>query len=73
MGSPVDFINEHIHKAVVGGYLFTMGWGVSKVCTVNAFVGLFCVVIILVLRNRVIAAERFRSASMPFLGEKAST
>lgn len=45
---------------VVGGYLFTMGWSVSKICAVNAFAGLFCAAIMLILRSRAAAAERLR-------------
>jgi AAHS family 4-hydroxybenzoate transporter-like MFS transporter len=45
---------------VVGGYLLTIGWSVSRICTVNAFAGLLCAAVMLVLRSRAAAAERLR-------------
>jgi AAHS family 4-hydroxybenzoate transporter-like MFS transporter len=45
---------------VVGGYLLSAGWSVPKICSVNAFAGLFCAGIMLVLKSRAAAAERLR-------------
>jgi AAHS family 4-hydroxybenzoate transporter-like MFS transporter len=46
---------------VVVGYLLALGWGGAKICIANALVGLFCAVMILLLRGRSASAERFRS------------
>ncbi len=46
--------------AAAGGYLLGMGWSVSKVCSINAFVGLFCAALILMLRGRAAASARFQ-------------
>ena len=46
---------------VVVGYLLAAGWSGMKVCVTNALVGLFCALMILLLRSRSAAADRFRS------------
>jgi AAHS family 4-hydroxybenzoate transporter-like MFS transporter len=46
---------------VVVGYLLAMGWSVPKVCATSAFAGLFCAVVVLLLRTRVAAADHFRA------------
>jgi AAHS family 4-hydroxybenzoate transporter-like MFS transporter len=47
--------------AFAGGYLLGLGWSVSRVCSTNALVGLFCAALILILRGRVAAADRFQA------------
>lgn len=48
-----------------GGYLLTAGWSVSRICTVNAFVGLFCAAVILILRGRSAAAASVEVKTTP--------
>jgi AAHS family 4-hydroxybenzoate transporter-like MFS transporter len=54
----------NILAPAVGGYLLTMGWGVSRICSSNALVGLFCAALILVLRGRAAAAARFQAEAV---------
>jgi AAHS family 4-hydroxybenzoate transporter-like MFS transporter len=50
---------------VVVGYLLAMGWSVPRICTTSAFAGLFCAAVVLLLRGRTAAAERFRAETAP--------
>jgi len=45
---------------LAGGYLLTMGWTVSRICSTNSVVGLFCAVLVLVLGGRVAANARYQ-------------
>ena len=53
----------NVLAAAAGGYLLSMGWSVSKICSANALVGLFCAALILVLRGRVAAVARFQTGA----------
>lgn len=44
-------------SAAVVGYLLTLGWSVSRICGSNAFIGLFCAALILILQVCVAAAK----------------
>jgi AAHS family 4-hydroxybenzoate transporter-like MFS transporter len=54
----------NIVAPAAGGYLLTMGWSVSRICSTNALVGLFCAALILILRGRTAAAARFRAETV---------
>ena len=51
----------NVLAAAAGGYLLGIGWSVSRICSTNALVGLFCAALILMLQGRSAAAARFQT------------
>ncbi len=45
----------------VGGYFLTIGWSAARICGLSALVGLFCALLLLVLRGRTAAAARYQA------------
>ena len=44
-----------ILASVTGGYLITIGWSVTRICSVNAVIGLIIVVLLMFLQRRIAA------------------
>ncbi len=55
----------NVLSTAAGGYLLTAGWSITKICSANALIGLFCAALILILRGRVAAVERHKSMQIP--------
>jgi AAHS family 4-hydroxybenzoate transporter-like MFS transporter len=50
----------NILAPLAGGYVLTLGWSVSKICSVNSLVGLFCAAMVLILGLHLSSTAQYR-------------